>query len=39
MALRDEGAHLGIGQRSVLLAVARDIPLNISLLASHRSLV
>jgi hypothetical protein len=39
MALRDKCAHFDIGKRTVLLAVARDIPLDVSLLASHGTLV
>jgi hypothetical protein len=39
MTLRDKCAHFGIGQRAVLFALARDVPLNVSLLASHVILV
>jgi hypothetical protein len=39
MTLRDKSAHFYIGQRAVLFAFARDVPLNVSLLACHESLV
>jgi hypothetical protein len=39
MTLRDKCAHFYIGQRAVLFALARDVPLNVSLLASHGILV
>lgn len=39
MTLRDKGAHFDIGERAVLFALARDVPLNFSLLASHVFLV
>jgi hypothetical protein len=39
MTLRHKCAHFRIGQRPVLFAVARDVPLDISLLASHGDLV
>ncbi|MCZ7595616.1 MAG: hypothetical protein M5U16_12490 [Hyphomicrobium sp.] len=39
MTLRDKCAHFDVGQRAVLFAFTRDIPLNVSLLASHGILV
>jgi hypothetical protein len=39
MTLRDKCAHFDIGQRAVLFALTRDVPLNVSLLASHGFLV
>jgi hypothetical protein len=39
MTLRDKCAHFDIGQRAMLFALARDVPLNVSLLASHGNLV
>jgi len=39
MTLRDKCAHFDVRQRTMLLALARDVPLNISLLASHGVLV
>jgi hypothetical protein len=39
MTLRDKSAHFGIGQRAVLFAFACDVPLNVSLLACHESLM
>jgi hypothetical protein len=39
MTLRDKCAHFDIGQRAVLFALACDVPLNVSLLASHVFLV
>jgi hypothetical protein len=39
MTLRDKSAHFDIGQRTVLLAVACDVPLDVSLLAVHGTLV
>jgi hypothetical protein len=39
MTLRDKSAHFGIGQRAMLFAFACDVPLNVSLLACHESLM
>src|SRR6185503_6419872 len=39
MTLRDKSAHFGIGQRAMLFAFACDVPLNVSLLACHKSLM
>jgi hypothetical protein len=39
MTLRDKCAHFDIGERAMLFALTRDVPLNVSLLASHGFLV